>query len=140
MASFCVAIRKDSLPLLRFPFLSHVQVFLCVLSLVCHLKYPYTCFSFHLFLVIFVMLTLTWSVLLLVAVISLPPHFFMESSSCSIDASMLSSILASLLPPSFLYTYNLSTSFLGCNALCIIISFLVLLSISFFPCPLQEWF
>ena len=38
-------------------------------------------------------------------------------------------MLASPLPPSFLETYSRSTSSLGCNALCIVISFLVLLSI-----------
>ena len=38
-------------------------------------------------------------------------------------------MLASPLPPSFLDTYNLSTSSLGCNALCMVISFLVLWSI-----------
>ena len=45
------------------------------------------------------------------------------------DASTLSSMLASPLPPSVLETYSLSTSSLGCNALCIVISFLVLWSI-----------
>ena len=45
------------------------------------------------------------------------------------DVSTLSSMLASPLPPSFLDTYSLSTSSLGCNALCIVISFLVLWSI-----------
>ena len=45
------------------------------------------------------------------------------------DVSTLSSMLASPLPPSFLGTYSLSTSSLGCNALCIVISFLVLWSI-----------
>ena len=45
------------------------------------------------------------------------------------DASTVSSMLASPLPPSFLATYNLSTSSLGCNALCMVISFLVLWSI-----------
>ena len=35
MALFCVAIRKDSISLLRFPFLSHVQVFSCEISLIC---------------------------------------------------------------------------------------------------------
>ena len=35
-------------------------------------------------------------------------------------------MLASPLPPSFLETYSLSTSSLGCKALCIVISFLVL--------------
>ena len=45
------------------------------------------------------------------------------------DASTVSSMLASPLPPSFLDTYSLSTSSLGCNALCMVISFLVLWSI-----------
>ena len=45
------------------------------------------------------------------------------------DASTVSSMLASHLPPCFLDTYNLSTSSLGCNALCMVISFLVLWSI-----------
>ena len=38
-------------------------------------------------------------------------------------------MLANRLPPSFLETYNLSTSSQGCNAWCIVISFLVILSI-----------
>ena len=38
-------------------------------------------------------------------------------------------MLASPLPPSLLETYSLSTSSLGCKALCIVISFLVLWSI-----------
>ena len=41
----------------------------------------------------------------------------------------MSSMLASPLPPSFLDTYSLSTLSLGCNALCMVISFLVLWSI-----------
>ena len=45
------------------------------------------------------------------------------------DVSTLSSMLASPLPPSFLDTYSLSASSLGCNALCIVISFLFLWSI-----------
>ena len=45
------------------------------------------------------------------------------------DVSTLSSTLASPLPHSFLGTYSLSTSSLGCNALCMVISFLVLWSI-----------
>ena len=57
------------------------------------------------------------------------PGSICNTSSCCIDASMLSSMLASPLPPSFLDTYSLSTSSLGCNALCMVISFLVFLSI-----------
>ena len=39
------------------------------------------------------------------------------------DASTVSSMLASPLPHSFLDTYSLSTSSLGCNALCMVISY-----------------
>ena len=44
-------------------------------------------------------------------------------------ASTVSSMRASPLPPSYLDTYSLSTSSLGCSALCMVISFLVLWSI-----------
>ena len=46
-------------------------------------------------------------------------------------------MLPSPLPLSFLDTYSLSTSSLRCNALCMVISFLILLSI-FFSDPLQK--
>ena len=73
MALSCAAIRRDSVSLLRFPFLNHIQVFSCEVSLVCWLK---CCFSSHFcFLVIFVMLMPGLFVLFLVAVISLPPRF-----------------------------------------------------------------
>ena len=41
---FCAVIRRDSVSLLRFPFFNHVQAFSCEISLVCRLKYPYSCF------------------------------------------------------------------------------------------------
>ena len=40
MALFCAAIRSDLVSLLKFPFFSHVHVFLCEMSLVSHLKCP----------------------------------------------------------------------------------------------------
>ena len=49
MALFCAAIRRESVSLLGFPFLSHVQVFLYEISSVCRLKYPYSCFSSNFF-------------------------------------------------------------------------------------------
>ena len=52
----------------------------------------------------------------------------MLSLSCLIDVSMLFSMLASPLPSS-LDTYSLSISSLGCKALCIVLSFLVFVSI-----------
>ena len=45
------------------------------------------------------------------------------------DASTVSSMQASPPPPAFQDIYSLSTSSLGCNALCMVISFLVLWSI-----------
>ena len=74
---FCAAIRRDSVSHLSFLFLCYVQVFLCEISLVCRLKYPYSSFSSHFcFLVTFLQLMLVLSVLFLVAVISLASRFF----------------------------------------------------------------
>ena len=44
MALFCVAIWRGSVSLLRFPFLTTVQVFSSQNSPVCCQKYPYSCF------------------------------------------------------------------------------------------------
>ena len=72
MALLYAAIRRDSVSLLRFPFLRLVQVFSREISLVCRLKDPYSCFSsYFCFLVIFVLLMLVFAVLFLLAVISL---------------------------------------------------------------------
>ena len=73
-----------------------------------------------------VQLILVLSVLFLMSVISLPLRLSMKSSSRFIDASTLFSMLVSPLPPPFLGTYGLSTPSLGCNTLCIVLSFLVL--------------
>ena len=128
MALLCAAMKRDSVSLSRFPLLSHIHVFSWDMLLVSRLKRPYLFFlafffSRYCFLLVFVL-----SVLFLVAVIS-PPCFSTKFSSRFIDASTLFSILVSHLPPSFLDTYSLSTSSLGCNALWIVISFLVLWTI-----------
>ena len=71
MALFCVAIRRNSLSLLRFLFLSYVHFFSCEMSIISHLKRPQRCFSSHFcFLVIVVLLVLVLSVSFLVVVIS----------------------------------------------------------------------
>ena len=81
MALFCAAIRKDSVSLSRFPFLCYVQIISYEMSLVCRLKYPYSCLSFDFcFLVIFVLGNLVSCVLFLVAIISLTLRFFLLSS------------------------------------------------------------
>ena len=73
MALFCAAIGRNSDFLPRFPFLSHVNVFSCEMFIVSRLKHPWSIFSSHyIFQVISVLLVFVFSVLLLVAVISLP--------------------------------------------------------------------
>ena len=69
---FCAAVRRDTDSLLRFSFLSHIQAFLCEISIVCRFKYPYYSFSSHFrFLVIIVLPIPVLFVLFLVVVISL---------------------------------------------------------------------
>ena len=76
MSLLSTVIRKDSLSLERFPFLSHVHVFLCEISLVCRLKYPHSCFSSNsCFLVFIVLLIFMLPVVFLVAIISLSLPF-----------------------------------------------------------------
>ena len=127
MALFCAAIRRESVSLFRFPFLGYVQVFSYTISLVCLLKYPYSCFSSHFcFLVIIVLLIFD---LFLVSSISLSSLFFYLVSSRRIDKSTLSSTLPSLIPASFFDTYRLC-HLSGANTLYLVISFLVVWSIS----------
>ena len=97
MMLFCAVIRKDSVSLLKFPFLCRVQVFPCEILLICRLKCPYSWFSSHFcFLVIIVFLILVFLVLFLVTVLNFSLLFFMKSSRHLIDISTLSSMLASL--------------------------------------------
>ena len=113
MALFCAAIWRDSISLLRFPFLCHVHVFLREMLLIYHLKCPYNCFScYFCFLVIFVLLMFMLSVLFLLGVLRL-------SFSCNllVIISMHRYYLECWwypFPPSFLDTYSLSMSSLGC--------------------------
>ena len=77
MALFCPAIRRDSISLLRFPFLNHVHIFFSEKLLTSCLKRQLSCFASHFwFLVVIVQLVFVLSVLLRVAVISLPPRFW----------------------------------------------------------------
>ena len=59
-------------------FLSHAEVFSREISLVSRLKCLYSCFSSRFcFLVIFILLVLMMSILFLIALIILPPRYFM---------------------------------------------------------------
>ena len=125
MALFWAAIWRDSV----LPFLRYVHVFSCEMSLVSRLKRPSSCFSSRFcFLAIFVLLIFMSSVLFLVAVIRIPLSFSVLSLSRCIDA-LTFSMQVSPLPPSFLDTYSLSTSSVGCKTLFLVINFLVLWSI-----------
>ena len=95
MALSCAAVMRDSVSLLRFPLLSHDQVFTCAISAVCRLKYPYSCFSSHLCFLVFVVFLLVHMLMLLflAAVISLSLLFCVYSSSAWIVESTQSSML-----------------------------------------------
>ena len=69
MAFFCVVIRRNSVSLLLFPFLSHVQVFSCEISLVFRLFFLPLLFSIYCYSVDHVLFVFT--------VISLSLLFFM---------------------------------------------------------------
>ena len=58
IALFCASLRRDLVSLLRFPFLSRVQVLSREIWLVCCLKYPCSCFSSHLCFLVIVLLIL----------------------------------------------------------------------------------
>ena len=135
MALFCAAIR-DPVSLLSFPFFNHVHVFSYDMSLIGLLKRPESCFSSHsYFLVIALLWIIVSFVLLLVAVISLPSRFYMLSSRRCINASMLSSKLVRLLPPSFLGTSRMPCLVHGHPFSCSLFHLF-----KFFSGPLQEWF
>ena len=77
MALFYAAIWRGTVSLLKFPFLSHVQVFSCEMF-ISHLKRPQSCFSSHFcFLAIVILLSILLSVSFLMAVIS--PRAFLCS-------------------------------------------------------------
>ena len=117
MVLLCAAIRRDPVSLLRFPFLSYVQVF----------SYEISCLS------------LKMSIELLFFPFLFSGHFCsvdtyaacIVSAGCNqsssmifyvvFNASMLSRILASPLPLFFLSTHSQSTSSLGCKVLYLII-------------------
>ena len=49
LAFFCAAINRDLVSILRFPFPSQIQLFLCEILFISCLKRPLSCFSSHLF-------------------------------------------------------------------------------------------
>ena len=66
MALFFTAIRRDSVSLIKFPFLSHVNVLWCEMLFISRLKRPWNCFSSHFcFLVFVILLSIVLSVLFL---------------------------------------------------------------------------
>ena len=109
---FCPAGRKDSVSLSRFPFHNHIQVFSCEISLICHLKFLYSCFSFHFCFLVVLMINMF--ALLLVAVISISSGFL-----CSLRVLVW-------MHPCYLQYLR-------------ILFFLLFFTHTVFPCPHQEW-
>ena len=123
MALFCAAIRRDSVLLLRLPFLCHVHVFSCEMSRVSRLKRPFLLFFCTLLFSGYLYSADTRFVSIASGSCNqFSSRFYMWSSSCCIDASTLSSMQENPLPPTFLDTYSLSRSSLECKALCMVIS------------------
>ena len=127
MALFSAVIRKDSFSFLRFPFLSHVQVFFSwKIPFVCRKKCPYYRFSIY-----------CWSVHpCFVCVVSGRCNQVFRCPFWNSLRDVLSMYRRysqwwpSPLTP-FLDTYSLSTTYLECKALCIVMNFLILWSICF---------
>ena len=123
-ALLCAAVRRHSVSLSRFPFLSHVQDFSFEVSLVCNLNVITV-----VFLPIFVsgyFCSIDACVICIVSggrYQSSSALFDVVSSRC-IDASTLSWMLVSHLSLSFLDTCSQSTTSQGCKALRIAMSFL----------------
>ena len=106
MALFCAAVRRDSVSLLKFPFLSHVHVLVWDVAGY-SLKTPIKLFFFSLLFSDYYRSTGPRATNIVSGHCNQPFSALpMKSSGCCIDASMLSSILASPLPPSFLDTFR----------------------------------
>ena len=119
MELFCAALRRDSVSLLKFSFLSHVRVLLCEMLFISPLERPLSCFPSDFF-------SYCHSIV----------HRFISivSDGCNESSIMFLYIVESFYryvntvfnagkssPSFFLGTYSLSTTFLGCKALCIVI-------------------
>ena len=129
MALFCAAIWRDSVFRARFSFLSHVHVLSFEMLLISHINIRRV-----FFLPIFSgkcrsVGPRAVSIVSGGCIQSFCLCFSMYSSSRCSDVPKLSSMLASPIPPTSLDTYSLWTSCLGCNALRMVISFIVLWSI-----------
>ena len=95
MALFCAAIRRNSVSLLKFPFLGHVPDFLCELLFISRLKRPSSCFSsYFCFLIIVLLLVI---VLLLSLFHTLQVfHWSLTKKKSPLVSRTLLSILANL--------------------------------------------
>ena len=71
MALFCAAIRRDSVSLWKFPFLSHVQVLSSEMLFISRLKRPWSCFpSYFCFLVIVIVISIIITIITLIIIVT----------------------------------------------------------------------
>ena len=150
MVYFCAAIWRHSVSLLRFSFLSNVQVFSCEISLVCPIKYPYSCFSSHFyFLVTVILIMLVLFALFLVTVIGFFALFkvVFESLCCYIDTIFYAGESSFLFLSWYLYSVyvilipivSLSSLRMKCLMYRHYFSCPLNHLLKFFPRSLQEW-
>ena len=122
MALFCTAIWRDSVSLLKFIFLIHFQVLSCEMLFISRLKRSWSCFPCFCHSVIY-------------RVVSIFSDGCNQSSFVFFYVvfkslyGCVNAVFDAGKSSSSLFSWYMSTSSLGCNALCMVISFLVLWSI-----------
>ena len=139
MALFCTAIKRDSVSLLRFPFLCHVQVFSFESSLFCCLKCPYGFSSNFCFLVLSVD---AWVVCIDFGRSNQSSsaffHVVFESLYWCIDA-----IFNPGKSPSSFFSWHIQSVYVICGIYSPMHRYEFSCSLvhlfQFLPCPLQEW-
>ena len=125
MALFSAAIGRDSVSLIKFPFLSHVHVLSYEMLFISRLKTPIKLFSFP-FLFPSYYHSVIYRVVSIVFDCRNQSSIVFFGCSLRVVVSMCQRCLRCLqvpLPLSFLGTYSLSTLSLEFNALCMVISF-----------------
>ena len=129
-------LNRPSVSFFRFPLVSHIQESPIAIFSVCLKCCPCNAFSFHsAFLSIFIhrlnssLFLLRVSISLLAAIINRSSVWLIYLSSPNLARSIQSSTAINPRQPSFLGKYNLQALSLGCNALCIVIIFLIILSL-----------
>ena len=113
---------RDSVSLLSFPFLNHLQVFPCEISLICRLKFPYN-FFFPFFLFTCCCCSVDPCVVWVVSSRCNPFFFFSFYEVFELFYRCIDAIFnAGKSSSSFVSLYSLSTSYLECTVMVFLFS------------------